>query len=218
MDYSLARRHMVDSQILPNRVTDERLISVIAELPREKLLSDNRRPLAYADDSVPIEEGRHLMMPMVFSRLIDAAEVKKTDVVLSIGCATGYAVAVLAKLAETVVAVEPDSGLRQKAERNLADLGIDNVAIVAGALTKGHPKEAPYHLIYIDGAVPEMPVGITQQLADGGRLVAVVAASGAVTGRGVIVRRLGNNLATHEIFDARIPLLPGFEKEPTFRF
>lgn len=218
MDFAAARRHMVDSQILPNRVTDERLIAVLSEIPREKFVPESRRPLAYADESVPLEEGRYLMMPMVFARLLDIADVHKGEVALSIGCATGYPVAVLSRLAETVVALEPDGGLRQKAERNLADLGVDNAAVVNGAYAVGHPKEAPYNLIYIDGAVPEVPFDVAQQLADGGRLVAVVAPPGSPVGRAVVVTRHGAHMATREVFDARIPALPGFEKEAAFSF
>ena len=216
--YAEARRNMVDSQILPNRVTDERVIEAMGSLPRENFLPTARRPLAYTDESLLIEDGRYLMQPMVLGRLLDIADIKDGDVALAIGCATGYGIAVLAKLADTVVAVESNSALRGKAERNLGELNIDNVAIVDGDLAQGHPKDAPYDVIYIDGAVPEVPSGIAAQLADGGRLVAVEVAPGRTVGRGVLVTRFGDSISKREVFDAAEPLLPGFEKEAAFTF
>lgn len=217
-DYAKARRNMVDSQILPNRITDERVIAAMGELPRELFLPTARRPLAYADDSIHIEDGRYLMQPMVLGRLLDIAKAGKGEVALAVGCATGYGVAVLARLVDTVVGVESDDSMRAKAERNLTQLGIDNVAVVDGSLPAGHPKDAPYDIIFIDGAVPEVPDAIARQLAEGGRLVAIEMAPGRTVGRGVIVTRFGESISKREVFDAAEPLLPGFEKEAAFSF
>ena len=216
--FAKARRHMVDSQVLPNRVNDERVIDAMASLPRELFVPSSLKSLAYTDESMPIEDGRYLMQPMVLGRLLDIAEINSADVALAIGCGTGYGVAVLAHLADTVVAVESSQSMRTKAERNLSELGIDNVAVVDGELSKGHPKEAPYDIIYIDGAVPEVPAEIAGQLADGGRLVAVECASDAKIGRAVLVTRYGDAISKREMFDAAEPVLPGFEKETVFTF
>ncbi|WNJ98752.1 protein-L-isoaspartate O-methyltransferase [Thalassospiraceae bacterium LMO-JJ14] len=216
--YAKARRNMVDSQILPNRVTDENVIAAMGSLPREMFLPAARQMLAYSDETVLIEDGRYLMQAMVLGRLLDVAEVKKSDVALAVGCGTGYGVAVLAKLVDTVIAIESDNSMRSKAERNLGELGIDNVAIVDGTLAEGHPKDAPYNLIYIDGAVPEVPEGIAKQLGDGGRLVCVEMQPGKPVGRGVLVTRFGDVVSKREIFDAVEPVLPGFEKEAVFSF
>ena len=217
-DFAKARRSMVDSQLLPNKITDERIIDAMATLPRERFLPSARRALAYADESVLIESGRYLMQPMILARLLEIADIKGSDVALLIGAGTGYGVAVLARLVDTVVAVDSESGLRQKAERNLTDLGIDNVAVIDGTLNAGHAQEAPYDVILIDGAVPEVPRGISEQLADGGRLVAVEIAPGRTVGRGVLITRHGDSISRREIFDAAEPLLPGFEKEAAFTF
>ncbi len=158
------------------------------------------------------------MQPMVLARLLDMAEIRKQDVALAIGCASGYGVAVLAGMVDTVIAVESDASLRAKAERNLGELGIDNVAIVDGVMADGHPKDAPYDLIYTDGAVPEVPDSIARQLGDGGRMVCVEMTPGKPVGRGVLVTRYGDSISKREIFDAAEPLLPGFEKEVVFSF
>lgn len=216
--FAKARRNMVDGQILPNRVTDERVVDAMATLPREVFLPPQRQMLAYADETVLIDDGRYMMQPMVLARLLDVAEIGSGDVAMAIGCGSGYGVAVLAKLVDTVIAVESDSSMRAKAERNLAELGVDNVAVVDGVMAEGNPKDAPYNLIYIDGAVPEFPENIARQLADGGRLVCVEMPSGKPVGRGVLVTRYGDSISKREIFDAVEPLLPGFEKEAAFSF
>ncbi len=217
-DFAKARLNMVDSQILPNRVTDDHVIRAMGALPRESFLPTAAHSLAYADKSVLIEDGRYLMQPMVLARLLDIAEIGKSDVALAIGCASGYGIAVLARLVDTVVAIEPNSSMRVKAERNLAALVIDNVVIVAGEFRDGNAQEAPFDLIFIDGAVPEVPDAVAWQLSDGGRLVAIEMPSDKPVGRGILMTRYGDAFSKREVFDAVEHVLPGFEKEAAFSF
>lgn len=216
--FAKARRNMVDSQILPNRVTHDKIIEAFEELPRELFVPKARQALAYADESVLIEDDRYLMQPMVLARLLETLATRPTDVALCIGSGSGYAIAVLSKLVDTVVALESNDNLRQKAEKTLTDLAIDNVVIVEGKLSKGHPSEAPFDVILIDGGVTEVPAEIAQQLSEGGRLVAVEMPEGRKVGRGVIITRYGQSVNKREVFDASEPLLPGFEKEAEFAF
>jgi len=217
MDFAAARRTMVDCQILPSRVTDERVIDAMADLPRELFVPREKRNLAYVDEALALGEGRYLMEPMVVARMLQALDLKPTDVALSIGCASGYSVALLGRIVDTVVAVESDSGFAQHAGKNLAELGIDTVAIIEGPLRAGAPKQAPYDVIFFDGAVSEVPTAISSQLAEGGRLIAMIEKSNGLCcarlmtcDRGVVS---GRNL-----FDASTPLLPGFERESAFTF
>ena len=216
--FAQARRNMVDSQILPNRVSNEQLIEAFAELPREMFVPTARKPLAYADESILIDGGRYLMQPMILARLLDVAEPRSSDVALVIGAGSGYSLAILSRLVDTVVAIESNASLVQKAEKNLRELGIDNVAIVDGDLTAGHPNEAPYDLIVFDGAVSEVPEIVAQQLTDGGRLVAVEVGASEAVGRGVLVTKFGASVSKREVFDAREPLLPGYEVSAAFTF
>ncbi|MSO93399.1 MAG: protein-L-isoaspartate O-methyltransferase [Rhodospirillales bacterium] len=220
MDYALARRKMVESQILPNRVTDKRLIEAMRTVPRELFVPKALRGIAYVDEAVPIGRGRHLMEPMVFARLVQAAEIKPTDVVLSVGTGTGYGPAVISRLASTVVALESDPEFARHATETLSQLRIDTVAVVEGLLEKGYPNQAPYDVIYFDGAVSEIPAGIAAQLAEGGRMVAVLADADRRPrmGRGVVVTKFGGALSERDVFDGGTPALPGFAKEPTFVF
>ena len=214
MDYAIARQHMVDSQVRTNKVTDERLIEAIRALPRERFVPDRARPRAYLDDDLEIAQGRYLMEPMVTARLIQAAEVKPDDIALVVGAGTGYAAALLSRLANTVVALESEPQLAQRAGWVFSELSIDNAIVFEGPLSAGCPKHAPYNVVYLDGAVEQLPNALTSQLADGGRLVGVQLEQGV--GRASLWIKSGNAISRRVLFDANVALLPGFATPPRF--
>lgn len=216
MDFAAARRNMVDCQVLPNRVDDRRIIDAMLEIPREQFVPSRLAGIAYVDEIVPLGNDRCVMEAMVIARLLQAAALNADDVALSVGCGTGYAVAVLAKIVDTVVAVESDSSLAEKAGENLAAIGLDNVAVVAGSPRAGNADQGPYDVIFFDGAVSAIPEEICRQLADGGRLVAVVQSGGV--GSANLLMRYGDSISRRAIFDAGTPMLPGFEAEKAFAF
>lgn len=217
MDYAAARLNMVESQVRPNRVTDLRIVLAMLELPRENFVPKPLRGIAYVDEDVHIGDGRYLMEPMVLARLIQEAQIAPEDVVLEIGTATGYGAGVLSRLASTVVALESNTAMARAASKNLADLGIDNVAVVEGELAKGYPEQAPYNVIVLAGGVEYIPPAIVDQLAEGGRLVAVVTPPNE-PGRATLSSRIGGGISTRVVFDASCPVLPGFRREPGFVF
>jgi protein-L-isoaspartate(D-aspartate) O-methyltransferase len=217
IDYAIARRNMVESQIRPNKVTDPLLLAAFLEIPREQFLPKARRGVAYVDEDIEVGEGRHLMEPMVLARLLQVAEAKPTDIALDIGCATGYSTAILARLCDTVVAVESSRRLAAEATAVLSRLGIDNVAVIEGPLDKGYPKQAPYDVILFSGAVAQVPDAILEQLGEGGRLVCVVD-DGSRVRKGTIMTRLGGVISGRPVFDAATPLLPGFDRKLGFVF
>lgn len=216
-DFAAARHNMVDSQIRTNKVTDPAIIGAMEEIPRERFVDRSIQGVAYLDEDLPIGGGRYLLEPMVLARLLQTLEIKPGDVVLDIGAATGYSSAIVARLATTVIAVEADGELVRQASENLADLGIDNVAVVEGALAEGYPAQAPYDVILFQGAVPELPAGIADQLAEGGRMCVVVD-EGEGTGKAILAVRSGGLVSHRVVFDANTPLLPGFEKKQGFVF
>lgn len=218
MDYAQQRHNMVESQVRPNQVTDDRILDAMAELPREAFVAKAQRGIAYVDEALPIGNGRSMMEPMIVARLLQTAAVSPGDVALHIGCGTGYAAALMSKLASTVVAVESDAKLAAEATRVLADLSIDTVAVIDGPLHEGYPKQAPYDVIFFDGAVEHIPASISDQLAENGRLVAIVAQPGPGTGKAVLVSRHGGVLSRREVFNAGTPLLPGFTRPKAFVF
>ena len=216
VDFAAARHNMVESQIRPNRVTDERLIDAMAAVPREAFVPKQLRGIAYVDEAIPLGEGHHLMEPMILARLIQATRPAAGDLALVVGCGTGYSAALLSHLVGTVVALESDPGLAQQATQTLGDLGIDTVAVVTGALDKGCPDQAPYEIILFDGAVPAVPEAVSAQLAEGGRLIAVIA--GERIGKATLITRRRGVFTSREVFDAGTPMLPGFERKTAFVF
>ena len=216
MDYAAARHNMVESQIRPNRVTDPLVLAAMAEVPREAFLPKPLRGVACVDEDIPLGNGRHMMEPLVLARLLQGAEIAASDVVLVIGCATGYCSAVLARMANTVVALESEPDLAEAATETLGNLEIDTVALVEGSLRDGYAKQGPYDVIFFCGAVAEIPATIREQLSEGGRLVAVV--SGGGMGKAILVTHRGGLFSRLELFDAATPLLPGFEPKPSFVF
>lgn len=217
MTFDKARFNMVENQIRANRVTDPAVLAAMETVPRELFLPKAQRAIAYVDEDLPLDDGRHLIEPLVLARLVQAAAIQPTDVALDIGCATGYSTAILAHIASTVVALECHEDMATRATRTLTDLGLDNAVVVNGPLSEGCPKQAPYDVILLGGAVPEVPAGLTAQLADGGRLVAVVG-DGGWSSRITVVERHGDAFGHRPLFDAATPPLPGFARPPAFVF
>lgn len=216
VDFSQARQNMIEGQLRPNRVTDPLLLSVLAELPREQFLPPSLRGIAYVDDDIPLGNGRFLIEPLVLCRMVQAAGIKPTDKVLDIACATGYSTALLARLAKEVVALESDAGLAQQAIGHLQALGIANAKVVTGALNEGHASEGPYDIILIGGAVEHVPTALQAQLAEGGRLLTVLANGTAGTAR--LMQKVAGAVSSRPLFDAGTPLLAGFEQRAQFVF
>ena len=221
-DFATARLNMVESQIRPNEVTDGRVLQAMAEIPREAFVPSSMRTLAYMDQEIVLHgagrdgPARHLMAPMPLARLIQLAEIEAGDLVLDVGCATGYSTAVLARLAESVVGLECDAGLAETAGKTLMELSADNAAVVSGPLPEGYAEEGPYDAILLNGCVPEAPRLLLDQLRDGGRLVGVLAERGA--GKATLFRNIASVISERPAFDAGAPALPGFERRAEFVF
>lgn len=221
-NFAAARTKMVDNQLRTQSVTDYDVLAAMGDVPREQFVPPASRSLAYIDSDLevsaagPNSPARYLMEPAPLGRLLQLAEVGKADVVLVVGCVTGYSAAVLARLANSVVALEQDTGLAAKASETLTELGVDNVAVVTGSLEAGYASEAPYDVIFVDGAVEVVPAALLDQLKDGGRLVAVVGygRSAAAT----LFRRSGSDIGSHVAFDADVQPLPGFSRPKAFVF
>lgn len=213
----LARLHMVESQLRPNRVVDPAILEAFLVVPREEFVPEHLRNVACIDEDLPLGNGRWLMEPMVFGRMLQLAAITPEDSVLEIGAGTGYGAAVLARLARSVVSVESDPALAKKAPTNLARLGVANATVREAPLERGWPERAPYDVIFFSGAVAEISKALADQLAENGRLLAVVR-RGREPGRVTVATKLRGVLSHRIVFDAATPLLPGFAPQPSFVF
>jgi protein-L-isoaspartate(D-aspartate) O-methyltransferase len=207
---------MVEGQLRPNRVTNLDLLAAVGELPRERFLPDAMRAVAYADDDVPLGNGRHLMEPMVLVRLIQALQPGAEDRALVVASGRGYGAALLARLVKAVVAVESEGALASAAGQTLKELGLANVTQHVGKLEDGAPASAPYDIVLIEGAVRQIPKTIIDQIAEGGRLTTVMAGAGGGMGVAHLMVREGGVASGRPLFDAGTPLLPGFAPPPKF--
>jgi protein-L-isoaspartate(D-aspartate) O-methyltransferase len=218
--FSTARQKMVDGQVRPSDVTDINIINAMLEVPREAFVPPGQRALAYLDLDLDVSEGastkRFLIKPVVTARMLQAAEIKDTDNVLVVGCATGYSAAVVARLAGRVTATESDPSLAAKAKDILAHTGFGTVTVEAAAAAEGLAANVPYDVIVLDGATGITPDRLYQQLRDGGRLVGVFAMTRPP--RAMIVTRSHGDFGNRALFDAVAPVLPGLERLPAFVF
>lgn len=207
------RRAMVASQLRTTGVNDPAVVAAMGAVPRERFVPGDRVPVAYADALVPLGGGRHLNTPMALGRLLTEARPRQQDRALVIGCATGYAAAVLARMVASVVAVEEDPALAAAAMGALKGTG---VKLVEGPLNRGYKRGGPYDLVLIDGAIECVPDALVDQLADDGRLAAAILDDGVA--RISIGRRGGGGFGMVAVTDAASAILPGFEKPRGFTF
>ena len=220
-DFTIARLNMVESQVRPNGITDRRIIAAIETVPRESFVPESRRAIAYMDEDVPLEtsdraEGpRALIEVMAFARMLQHAAIKPTDKVLVVGAETGYGATVISQIAASVVALECDKGLVHRARTHLADRA--NVTVLEAPLAAGAPSHQPFDVILLEGRAEEVPQTLLDQLADDGRLVAVVGETD--TAQACVYSRSGGAIAVRQVFDASVAALPGLKKKrPAFVF
>ena len=218
--FSTARQKMVDGQVRTSDVTDAKIIDAMLAVPREAFVPEKQQALAYLDLDLDVSDGgsaeRFLIKPAVTAKLLQAAEIGDADNVLVVGCATGYVAALVARLAARVTATEGDSALAARAKDILGQLGIGNVAVKAAAAADGEPANGPYDVIVLNGATEVAPLGLYQQLKEGGRLVGVFAIGSPA--RATIVTHSHHDFGYRALFDAAAPVLPGLERVPAFVF
>lgn len=213
-DYSARRTMMVDTQVRPSDVTKFTIIDAMLSVPREAFVPADQREAAYVGEHIPLSAGRVVLDPRVLAKMLDAVDVQSDEVVLDLGCGLGYSTAVLACMAEAVVAVETSEDDAQAAQTNLSEQGYDNAAVVAGELTAGATKAGPFDVITVQGAVQYVPDALVDQLKEGGRIVCIFmeGALGVVR----IGYKLDGVMNWRFAFNASAPVLEGFEKHSAF--
>lgn len=216
VDFSQARTMMVDTQVRPNDVTKYPVIEAMLTVPREAFVPDARQAVAYVGENVPLAQDRWLLEPRSFGKMLDGLNIQPTELVLIVGAGLGYEAAVVARLAQAVVALESHPEMAAQAEATLAEQGVDNVAVVTGDLAAGYPGQAPYDVILIAGGVEEVPQALADQLAEGGRIGAIFAEGNLGVAR--IGHKIDGEINWRFAFNGSAPVLPGFNRRKGFVF
>lgn len=207
---------MVDTQVRPSDVTKFPIIDAMLSVPREVFVPREQAEAAYISENVPIAPGRVVLEPRTLGKLLDALNIAGNELVLDIGAGYGYSSALVARMAEAVIAVEEDETLAAEAQSILSDQNADNVVVHTGPLTDGAAQHGPYDVIMIQGGVERVPDALLDQLKEGGRIgcVFMEGALGVVR----IGYKIDGDVTWRFAFNASAPVLPGFAKEAVFTF
>jgi protein-L-isoaspartate(D-aspartate) O-methyltransferase len=214
IDYDAARRAMVDRQVRPSDVTRYAIVDAMLSTPRERFVPRALREVAYADAAIPLGDGRALLEPRTFAKMLEVAEIGAEDLVLDVGCACGYSAVVASRMAAAVVGLEADEAMARQAADLGAQLEAHNLIVEHGTLAAGAPEAGPYDVILVEGGLEIEPSALLAQLKEGGRLVGVWM-EGAF-GHCRVWTRAGGAVSRRRAFDAAAPLLPGFDSAETF--
>lgn len=213
--------HMIDGQLTPNNVMDEKVLKAFEAVNRADFMAETYEKVAYIDGGHPVAEGRYTLPPLTLATMIQLAEIKPTDTVMMIGCATGYSASVCAQLAKHVYAVEENQELATLARGIVNAKSVEGVDIVSTPLIAGHAEHAPYDVVMIEGGAENVPAELFDQMADGGRMVFIKHAgqrAAGVRGAGYVMRclRKGERFEVEEHGETAAAILPGFAEKKQF--
>lgn len=210
------RHNLVNCQLMPNKITDSRLLKTFLETPREIFLPPSLRSIAYADVSLQLDSGRPLVSAFLLARLLNAAALKSTDTALVVGFATGYSLAIVGQLVSCVSGIECDPKLYDQASDTLMEFGLPDLDLECCDLMNGYPEKAPFDVIIVEGAVSHVAPELLSQLTEGGRLVTILKKT-SQTGSGVVYTKSKDGISEVSVFDANIGYLPKCEPQHSFR-
>lgn len=217
MNIEQARHNMIEQQIRPWDVLDQRVLEQILRTPREDFVLPAYRNAAFTDTMLPIGHDQMMMEPKLEARMLQALAVQPGEKVLEVGTGSGYVTALLAGMVRQVVSVEIVPELHEKAKALLARRGIDNVKLAQGDAANGWDAEQPYDAIAVTGSLPSLPLGLKQNLQIGGRLFAVIGEEPIM--EAVLVSRINANEWREEtLFETVVPHLMSAQKVQHFVF
>ena len=213
-DYAARRTMMVDTQVRPSDVTKFPIINAMLSVAREAFVPRHLREAAYMGENLDLGGNRVVLEPRTLAKMLDALDIRQDELAMDIGSALGYSAAVIAHMAQAVVAVEEDADMVQEAQPLLAEQGADNVILHEGPLTAGAAEHGPFDVIMIEGALEDLPKALTDQLKEGGRMACLF-----MEGTLGVVRvgyKIDGHMTWRFAFNASAPVLPGFEREAAF--
>ncbi|NRB03018.1 MAG: protein-L-isoaspartate O-methyltransferase [Rhodobacteraceae bacterium] len=214
--YTARRTTMVDTQVRPSDVTKFPIIDAMLQVAREKFVPTSQKETAYVGENLEIGDNRVVLEPRTLAKMLDGLDISPDDLVLDLGCGYGYSSAVIARMAEAVVAVEEDSYIARDAQEALSEAQADNVILHEAPLAEGAPEHGPYDVIIVQGGVASIPAAILDQMKDGARIGAVFVENGV--GEARIGYKIDGNITWRSAFNAGAPILPGFEAVVEFTF
>ena len=213
-DFATRRTMMVDTQVRPSDVTKYPIIDAMLSVPRENFVPTGLREAAYMGENIDLDGGRVVLEPRTLAKMLDALDIGPDELVLDVACGYGYSSAVIARMAQAVVALEEDESMVGEAQEALMDAGADNVVVHEGRLTEGAQEHGPYDVLVVQGAVAQLPDALISQLKDGGRAAALFM-DGAL-GEVRVGYKMDGRMTWRAAFNAGAPVLPGFEKHHKF--
>lgn len=213
-DFTSHRTIMVDTQVRPSDVTKFPIIEAMLAVPREAFVPDAKREVSYAGAHVELGAGRVMLEPRTFAKLLEGLDIQPGELILHVGCGLGYSAAIMARMADFVVALEENETMAGEAQSLLSEHGVDNVAVVSGPLAQGAAKHGPYDVILIEGSAAHIPADLLDQLKEGGRIAGLFADGNLGVAR--VGHKLDGAVSWHYLFNAGAPVLPGFEAARTF--
>jgi protein-L-isoaspartate(D-aspartate) O-methyltransferase len=213
-DFATRRRTMVDTQIRPSDVTKFPIIAAMLKVPRELFVPASLSEAAYSGDDLDLGGGRMMLAPRTLAKMLDALDVTGDELVLDVGGGPGYSAAVLAHMAQAVIAVESDADMVEDAQTLLSEAGADNAIVQAGPLAAGAAEHGPYDVVLVEGGIELLPAALADQLKDGGR-IACIFMQGAL-GEVRIGYKTGDDISWRFAFNATAPVLPGFARDRVF--
>ena len=215
-DFAARRTMMVDTQVRPSDVTKFPIIEAMLAVPREVFVPDTKREASYMGENMVLGDGIFLLEPRTLAKMLDALDIQGDELVLDIGSGFGYSAAVIAQMAEAVVAVDSNEQRATEAQSLLSEAGADNVIMHVGPLADGAAEHGPYDVISIQGGVEDVPSALLDQLKDGGR-IACLFMEGAL-GMMRVGYKIDGQINWRFTFNAGAPVLAGFEKVASFAF
>ena len=216
IDYQAARTAMVDGQVRPSDVTLYPIIEAMLHVPREVYVPAEKRAIAYVGEHISLENSGVILAPRILAKMLEVLDIQANELVLDIGVGLGYSAAVIARMAEAVIAVEANSDIAGEAEITLSEQSADNAVMHTGALVDGAPEHGPYDVIVIEGGVQLLPESLLEQLKIGGRIAAIFV--DGPSGQCRVGVRTDAGISWDTVFDATAPILAGFAQEKTFSF
>ena len=217
MNIEQARFNMIEQQIRPWEVLDQKVLDLLFVVKREDFVPAAYRNLAFADMEIPLGDGQVMLAPKIEAKQLQELTIKKTDKVLEIGTGTGYMAALLAAHADHVVTVECRPELAEFAQQNLQRAGVTNVSVEIGDGANGWAQRGPYDAIVVSGSVPILPDALLQQLRVGGRLAIVVGEAPVMEAQLITCTDKGV-FNTVNLFETVIPPLDGLTAKSSFSF